>query len=133
MNEPEDVVLQEVDKLLNDFTDRVFALSQENLISDGKIDTGTLFKTANVKREFLDKEIIYPALYADFVEYGREPGTMPPPEALYNWVRRKLGVTNEAEIRSVAFAIAQAIKDRGIQPSQFLRKAIDKAKSEFNL
>lgn len=130
---PEQVVIEEIDKQMDNFIDRVFQLSQENLVNDGKIDTGTLFKTANVKRKFLEKEIIYPASYAEAVEFGRDAGSMPPPQALYKWVRRKLGIKNEVQIRRTAFAIAKAIEKRGIEPSMFLRRAIDKARGEFDL
>jgi len=131
--DPEQVVLEEINKVMDNFIDRIFELSQENLIEDGKIDTGTMFKTANVKRKFLHKEIIYPALYAESIEYGRVPGTMPPSQALEKWVRRKLGLTNEVQIRRAAFAIAKAIKKRGTQPTYFLRRAISKARAEFDL
>lgn len=131
--EPEEVILEEINKVMDDFIDRIFELSQENLIEDGKIDTGTMLKTANVKRKFLDKEIIYPVIYAESIEYGRVPGTMPPSSALEKWVRRKLGLSNELQIKRTAFAIAKAIKKRGTQPTYFLRRAIAKAKAEFDL
>lgn len=133
MPEPEQIVLQEINKMMDEFVDRIFELSQRALIDDGKIDTGTMFKTANVNRQFLDKEIVYPALYSDVIEYGREPGQMPPPKALENWVRRKLGVKGENEIKRVSFAIAQKIKERGTDPSYFMRNSITKARAEFNL
>jgi len=131
--DPVEVVLKEIDKEMDNFIDRVFELSQRTLIDEGKIDTGTMLKTANVNRKFLEKEIVYPALYSDVIEYGRNPGTMPPPMALNKWVRRKLNVSNETEIRNISFAIATAIKNRGIEPLQFLRNSIDKARGEFNL
>ena len=131
--EPEDVVLKEIDKVMDEFIDKIFQYSQENLVDDGKIDTGHLLRTANINRSFLEKEIVYPALYADIIEYGRNPGTMPPSSALESWVRRKLGINDEAKVKRLAFAIAKAIKNRGISPSMFMRRAVDKARSEFNL
>jgi len=129
----EEVVLSEIDKFMNEVTDRIFQLSQENLITEGKVDTGNLLKTGNVNRRFLEKEIVYPAPYADTIEFGRNPGQMPPPEALNNWVRRKLGVKNEKEAKRVSWAIAMAIKQRGIQPTPFLQNAISQAKTEFGI
>jgi len=79
---PEEVVLEELDKVMNKFIDRVFELSQLNLVNDGKIDTGTLLKTANINRRFLEKEIVYPSrvigaatevLFGSTVWYPKEP------------------------------------------------------------
>lgn len=131
--EPEEVILEELDRMMDEFMDTVMRYSQERLIEDGKIDTGMLFKTANIERSFLSKTLVFPASYADFVEYGRNPGTMPPPAALYNWVRRKLGIKGEKEIMNVAYAIAVAIKQRGIDPSPYLRPSIDRARAEYNV
>jgi len=133
MATPEQVILNEIDKQMNDIIDRTFQLSQENLVEDNKIDTGNLLKTGNVNRNFLEKEIVYPAPYADDVHFGRNPGTMPPPQALEKWVKRKLGVQGEAEIKRVAFNIARAIKRRGIQPTPYLLRAFEQVKQEFKL
>lgn len=129
----EQVLAQELDKVLDDYIDRIFELSQDNLVQDGKIDTGTLLKTGNVTKKFLEKEIVYPVDYAEPVEFGRNPGRMPPPDALVPWVKRKLGITNEAEARRIAFSISKAIEQRGIEPTRFLRNAVDQANTEFGV
>ena len=125
-----DPLLKEIDKIMDDFVDSVFAKSQQNLVDDNKIDTGTLFKTGNIVRKFLDKEIVYPASYATDVEYGRMAGTMPPIDSLTKWVERKLRVPKN-ESRSVAFAIAKSIKERGIEQTPFLRNALEQTQLEF--
>lgn len=132
MAEAEDIVLQEIDKLMDDFTDRIFQISQEKLIQDGKIDTANLLKSGNINRKFLEKEIIYSAPYADIIEYGRQPGTMPPPAALEKWVRRKLGVADK-DARRVAFLVARKIKQRGTDPSPYIEPAIAQARIEFKI
>lgn len=133
MPKPEDVILKEIDKEMDKFIDKVFRLSQERLIDDGKVDTGTLVKTANINRRFLDKEIVYPASYADHVEFGRLPGSAPPTSALQLWVQRKLGISSEKEARSISFAIARDIKQRGIQPLPYLRESIQRVRGEFGI
>ena len=133
MAKPEDVILEEIDKVLDDFIDRVFQLSQENLIRDGKADTGLLLKSGNINRSFLDKEIVYTAPHAEPIEYGRTPGTMPPYHVLIGWVRRKLKIHDIKEARSVAFAVAMAIKQRGMDQSPFLRPAIEQGIVEYDL
>lgn len=133
MAKPEDVFLEAIDKQMDDFVDKVFAKSQQNLIDDGKIDTGELLKSGNINRKFLEKTIIYTAPYADSIEFGRFPGTMPPVEPLIDWVRRKLGVRNLKEARSTAWAVATAIKQRGLQPSPYLQPAITNTNAEFKI
>jgi len=128
----EDVVLKEIDRVMDDFANRIFQLSQENLVNDGKVDTGTLLKTANINREFLHKTIVFPVNYAENIEYGRLAGTMPPVEPLKKWARRKLGLS-EKEANGVAWAIAKTIQKRGIQPSPFLQPAIMQARAEFKI
>jgi len=128
-----DTVLKAVDKEMDKIADRVFEISQNNLVRDEKIDTSTLLKTANVNRDFLEKEVVYPASYASDVEFGRSAGTMPPIAPLQKWVRRKLGVSDEKQARSLAFAIALSIKRRGIAASPYLRPAIEQTAAEMKL
>ena len=65
-----------VNEIMDDIIDRIFELSQERLIEDKKIENGTLMKTDNVNRRFLEKEIVYKNLYDEFVELGRNKGKM---------------------------------------------------------
>lgn len=58
-------------------------------------------------------EVVSIASYGAAVEYGRKPGKMPPVAAIELWVRRKLGINNDKEARSVAYVIARAIGRRG--------------------
>lgn len=57
--------------------------------------------------------------YGKFVNNGREPGTMPPVSVIYEWMKvRNIGVElqRESERRSLAFAIATSIREKGIPP-----------------
>lgn len=131
-NKEIDEVLSEIDKLMDDVVDKAFQYTQENLLDDNKVDTGTLLQTGNVNRNFLYKQIVYPASYADVVNYGRNPGSLPPPvEALLPWVKRKLNVRDAKEAKSVAFAISKAISQRGIQPTFFIDNAVNQVVSEY--
>ncbi len=119
----EDDILKKLDEAMDEIIDQIFAKSQENLVQDGKIDTGFLLKTGNVNRSFLNKTIVYPASYAEPVHFGRNPGSMPPPHALEKWVQRKLGVPAK-QAKTVAFKIALSIKKRGVMPTPFLQDAV---------
>lgn len=65
--------------------------------------------------------------YAKFVNAGRKPGTKGVPiDVLVEWIRRKrLSMEGKRE-RSVAFAMQRSIRDKGIKPSRFIDKSIDK-------
>lgn len=130
MTRPEDVLKAEFDKFLDNLADRIFELSQRNLVDDGKVDTASLLKSGNVLRAPLVKEVNYGAPYAEYVEFGRTAGSMPYSGWLHKWVRRKLGITNEKEVKKVSYAIAKSIKERGILPSPYLRPAMEKALQE---
>lgn len=128
-----DVFLDAMDDVMNDFIDRVLELCIQSLIDDGKVDTAQLIKTANVNRGYLVKQLVFPVNYASIVNYGRQANSqMPPPDALENWVRRKLGVPSK-DVKRVAFAIAKSIAERGIQPTFFLENSVETARSEFGL
>lgn len=133
MDNNERAVMDEIDKFMDNFIDRVFEHSQNNIIADGKVDTGTLLKTGNVNREYLRKEIVYPAEYAWYVHNGRQPGSMPPVEPIKEWVKRKLNVKNDKEATSIAWAICKAIEQRGIQPFPFLLNAANQTAAEMRV
>lgn len=72
--------------------------------------------------------------YAPAVEAGTVPH-FPPPGPLQLWVRRKLGITDEKEVRSVAFLIGRAISRRGTQARNFFRDGVavarDRVRARF--
>lgn len=82
--------------------------------------------------------------YGYNVEFGRKPGSKPPPiDAIMPWVKRHTGVfsiktrsrsrskANTKNDRSVAFLIARAIGRRGIPPAPFMRPALDQNLSKI--
>ena len=127
----ERIIIEEIDKTMNDYIDRVLELCIRQLIDDGKVDTAQLIKTANINRTFLEKELVFPVDYAEVVNYGRRADSkMPPPKSLYDWVRRKLGVPQK-DVPKVSFLIARAIGERGIEGTFFLENSIEQANKEF--
>ena len=68
--------------------------------------------------------------YGRFVEFGRRPGRMPPPQALVGWVRRHSELrfarrtpAREEELLRRAFLVARAIGRRGVRAQPYLRPA----------
>jgi len=147
MARPEDVVVDELDRVMNDFVDRVFQLSQENLtephdktFKSGKTrnvittDTGALLRSGNVIRQKLAKKIIYSAPYADSIEFGSTTENVIPQD-LEKWVRRKVlkNKGTPAQVAASSKNIANSLKRRGISPDPFLGPAISKARQEFKV
>lgn len=120
-----------IDSVMDDVADFILANSQENIVNKGIVDEGTLLKSGNIIRNYLNKQVVYSVPYADTIEYGRTPGSMPPVQPIKGWIRRKLGVNDEKQINSIAWAIAMDIKKNGLQPRPYLQPAIDSARSRF--
>ncbi len=148
MARPEDVILEEIDKYMDDYIDRVFQLSQEALnekhtkrFKSGKTiqvtttDTGLLFKTANINRKFLEKQIVYPASYASDIEFGNN-GISVSPEELMKWVKRKLlkgKSAKDSTVLRIATNIARSLRARGHSPDPYITPAFTQANVEFKL
>lgn len=118
-----------LDELMDKIVDYIFTKSQENIIKNKSVDTGFMLRSGNINRQYLKKEIVYSAPYSAHIEYGVKPH-MPPVEALYNWVRRKLGLSDK-KARKVVWAIAMKIKKKGLPPKPFIRPAIEEARRKF--
>ena len=61
--------------------------------------------------------------YANLVDKGMRPGKMVNFDALYDWVRIKIGL-EEPELTSVTWAVIKKIHYTGIAPTHFAKKAI---------
>jgi hypothetical protein len=62
-------------------------------------------------------------VYAASVEYGAAPH-MPPVEALFGWVQRKLRIEDQQEMKSVAWAVAKTIEKRGTAGFHMFERAL---------
>lgn len=69
-------------------------------------------------------------IYPQTMEYGREPGTMPPPASLLRWVHLKIRPPEWKEY-SVAFNIARKIKWHGIKGRFFMKTGFEKARTRI--
>lgn len=68
--------------------------------------------------------------YPSVVEFGRQPGSFPPPEALYTWVERVLGVEGP-NVAGVAFLVARKIAREGTKGQFFLLRAFASSLTEI--
>ena len=65
------------------------------------------------------------------VDKGRRPGKFVPIAPLTRWAKQKLGIQDEEEARSTAFAISRSIKKKGTEGTNIFTNNIEKYKKEF--
>lgn len=116
-------ILQQIAQYLSDTL-------QMELLNQGHTASEALFNSIQsvIEHTLTGITISAQALYyAKFVNAGRKPGTKGVPiDVLIEWIRRKrLNMEGKRE-RSVAFAMQRSIRDKGIKPSRFIDKSIDK-------
>lgn len=119
-----------IDEIIRQLSLDIFKYSQTNLIEDGSIDTGFLLRSGIVEKEGKDYFIHYKAPYARIIEEGANT-IIVSPEELEGWVRRKLGIKDSKENLRVSGAISKKLKERGLEGTFFLTRAIDKTKKDF--
>ena len=62
--------------------------------------------------------------YASYVEYGRKPGKMPPPDILEAWAYKKFRLSHK-DARSAAWALARSIAKKGTKACPFFEPAVE--------
>ena len=96
---------------------------RERLAQQDHIATGALLDSVEARAVELSDRWRIEVLantYGKWVNNGRKPGTMPPIDAIYQWIKvRNIGaeLKKEYQRRGLAFVIAKSIKERGITPS----------------
>ena len=70
--------------------------------------------------------------YANLVDKGMKPGVTVNFDALYDWVRIKIGL-EEPELTDVTWKILHKIRNKGIDPTHFAKKAIKKVIGKHGL
>lgn len=105
--------------------------AQENLRANGTNATGLLSNTGKVE-EVRDGDAIDAGFiakgrrgYAEYVEYGRRAGKMPPAKNLGEWAYKKLRVDRKAS-KAVGYLIARKIAKKGTRPQPFFGPAVEK-------
>jgi hypothetical protein len=124
MTENIDLVINEI---IQKLTLKIFKAAEDNLISDGSLDTGNLLRDVEVGKDFFH----FKAPYADIINKGRGPGKINP-KVLEGWIRRKLGIRNEAQVRAVSIKIANKIRTRGFEGTLFVDRAIETERARFH-
>ena len=118
------VILQELERAMTES----LAIVESNVVGRTPVNTGFLRQSIGHRMRgtpgAIEGEVVSIASYAAPVEYGRKPGKWPPRDAIEYWVRRKLKITNDAEVRSVAFLIARKIGLKGTKGAEMFQEGL---------
>lgn len=103
--------------------------AKANLRDNGSVVTGQLRASGRVVKDGADAiEVGFfgdGRGYAEYVEYGRRAGKMPPVSALVQWAHKKLRLPDKAA-KSAGFLMARAIAKKGTRPHPFFVPALEK-------
>ena len=109
----------------------IIADAKGNLRVNGSVVTGNLRASGKVQKvddKTLDVGFFSSDTrdkgYASYVEYGRKPGKMPPPDILEAWAYKKFRLSHK-DARSMAWALARSIAKKGTKARPFFEPAVE--------
>ena len=108
----------------------IIADAKSNLRVNGSVVTGNLRASGKVQK--VDDKTLDVGFfssdsekgYASYVEYGRKPGKMPPPDILEAWAYKKFRLSHK-EARSMAWALARSIAKKGTKARPYFEPAVE--------
>lgn len=121
-----------LEKLVNE----VASVYKQNLISSGKVASGTLVKsiTPNRVEETNDGYSVGISAvdYAKYVENGRRPGKFPPPNKILDWVKVRFPNASSIRQQQISFLVARKIAKLGIPAGNQLQNAINQVYPKYD-
>jgi hypothetical protein len=126
--------LQEAgEKALKRQADFIYDESKKNIMIWGIIDTGELLRSAYIKKRANGWEVGYDAPWAMAVDRGVKPGSMPPVEAIYDWVMRRGMEPKNPKMNQwqLAWAISNAIKKHGQEARPFFSEVVARSRTQL--
>lgn len=109
----------------------IIADAKGNLRVNGSVVTGNLRASGKVQKvdgKTLDVGFFSSDArdkgYASYVEHGRKPGKMPPPDILEAWAYKKFRLSHK-DARSMAWAMARSIAKKGTKARPFFEPAVE--------
>ena len=108
----------------------IIADAKGNLRVNGSVVTGNLRASGKVQK--VDDKTLDVGFfssdsdkgYASYVEYGRKPGKMPPPDILEAWAYKKFRLSHK-DARSAAWALARSIAKKGTKARPYFEPAVE--------
>lgn len=114
-----------IDTLVDDISDDIIKTSRMILRTEDINFTGGLSDKISKSKIGKLNYIIYDSPYAELVEDGMPPGMYIDIKKLREWVRKKLGITDERALGVATGNIFNKIINQGIEPTRFLDKSLD--------
>ena len=109
---------------------------REQLVEDGKIASGELVKSIeNVVSRGSNSFVIEGSMaeQGKFVISGRKVGAKGVPiDALVRWIEQKNFSTGVKSTRGLAFAIQKNIKEKGIEPNDFIETVFQRFEGQID-
>lgn len=109
----------------------IIADAKGNLRANGSVVTGNLRASGKVQKvddKTLDVGFFSSDArdkgYASYVEHGRKPGKMPPPDILEAWAYKKFRLSHK-DARSMAWAMARSIAKKGTKARPYFEPAVE--------
>jgi len=134
------MAITEVQKVINNYGERIVAVVKRRLKQGNKKATGDLINSINYKYSSFAGSYrvqITGLNYLINVDRGRRVGAKQPPiKPIVNWIVakrlpiRNVGLNRDKAIQSMAFAIARNISKYGIKPFPILNTGKDVTKSD---
>ena len=108
----------------------IIADAKGNLRANGSVVTGNLRASGKVQK--VDDKTLDVGFfssdsdkgYASYVEYGRKPGKMPPPDILEARADTKFRLSHK-DARSAAWALARSIAKKGTKARPYFEPAVE--------
>ena len=109
----------------------IIADAKGNLRANGSVVTGNLRASGKVQKVdektldvgFFSSDVENKG-YARYVEYGRKPGKMPPPDIMEAWAYKKFRLSHK-DARSAAWALARSIAKKGTKARPYFEPAVE--------
>ena len=128
---------------LNDIAENIAAIYRSYILQKDKVATGKLYRSTLEGKSFYFTELndvfqleINLPDEAEFIEYGRKPGSFPPVNAIKQWVRIKRLVPKmrkkipEITLDQAAFLVGRSIKRDGIKPIPLIDMSLSRAEGD---
>lgn len=121
-----------INLIIEDFTNFMFTLSQDNIIEMGISDRGDLLASGETRQEGNDRILAYTTPYSAAVNNGSvgHPINEEGVNQIRAWVSRKLGIPDK-DLEKVTNAIVWNIRKNGTDPKPFLDNAVETAKVNY--
>lgn len=107
---------QHIERMLNQLSEEI----KKEITDKGLNNTGNAIESLRT-----EGNVIYGANYIYHLVNGRGPGKFPPVDAMREWVRTKLQISNDKEVNRIAYLVGRKIANFGTLTYEYPSEGID--------